>query len=122
MSCSLHKIRLKCRACVYSTNYYRFKKKLTFTRSASDNGLVETSLFRSWVTKSITGSGSMKAVEDISATQYVIQLDEYNRFQNSLEERRYTTSNKTPKFMNSIIIHFRYKWVTLSLQTSSAPC
>lgn len=44
------------------------KYYLTFTRSASDNGLAETSLFRSCVTKSITGSGSIKAVEDISET------------------------------------------------------
>ncbi|PIN19441.1 hypothetical protein CDL12_07882 [Handroanthus impetiginosus] len=45
----------------------KIDRRLTLTRSASDNGLAETSLFRSWVTKSITGSGSMKAVDDISA-------------------------------------------------------
>lgn len=37
-------------------------------RSESDNGLEVTSRFSSCVTKSITGSGSMNAVEDISAT------------------------------------------------------
>lgn len=42
------------------------ESKQTLTRSASDNGLADTSLFRSWATKSITGSGSMKAVDDIS--------------------------------------------------------
>lgn len=40
---------------------------LTFTRSASDNGLDDTSRFSSCVTNSITGNGSIKAVEDISA-------------------------------------------------------
>lgn len=44
------------------------KDKPTFTRSASDNGREETSRFSSWVTNSITGNGSMKAVEDISIT------------------------------------------------------
>lgn len=38
----------------------------TLTRSASDRGLAVTSLFSSCVTKSITGSGSMKAVDDMS--------------------------------------------------------
>ena len=47
--------------------YIKLKnQKLTLTRSASDNGLADTSLFRSCATKSITGSGSMNAVEDIS--------------------------------------------------------
>lgn len=45
----------------------RTLQDLTFTRSASDRGRAETSLFSNWVTKSITGSGSIKAVEDISA-------------------------------------------------------
>lgn len=52
-------------------SYYYNKddeEKLTFTRSASDNGLDETSRFSSWVTKSITGSGSMNAVEDMSGS------------------------------------------------------
>uniref|UniRef100_M1D2C0 Argonaute 1 n=1 Tax=Solanum tuberosum TaxID=4113 RepID=M1D2C0_SOLTU len=41
-------------------------QKFTFTRSASDSGLDDTSRFRSCVTKSMTGNGSMKEVEDIS--------------------------------------------------------
>jgi len=38
----------------------------TLTRSASDNGFECTSFPRIWATKSITGSGSMKAIDDIS--------------------------------------------------------
>lgn len=43
--------------------------KPTFTRSESDNGLAETSLFSSWATNSMTGNGSIKAVDDISAKE-----------------------------------------------------
>lgn len=35
-------------------------------RSASDNGIDSMSLLKIWATNSITGSGSMKAVDDMS--------------------------------------------------------
>ena len=49
-------------------------RNLTFTRSASDSGLEETSRFSNCVTKSITGNGSMKAVEDISVQQIIVTI------------------------------------------------
>ena len=50
------------------------KKMIALTRSESDNGLDVTSRFSSWVTKSMTGNGSMKAVEDISACMIAIYI------------------------------------------------
>lgn len=42
------------------------KSETTLTRSESDKGLPWMSLFKSCDTNSITGNGSMKAVDDIS--------------------------------------------------------
>jgi len=78
-------------------------QNLTFTRSASDSGRAETSLFSSWVTKSITGSGSINAVEDISSYP-----KEIFRLQKCILHNRLTKINKELKRYTNSGVTYQY--------------